>query len=297
MKKRFHSLLSIFFLLSLMSFPEREALSEEGKSFLWKVESGASTVYILGSIHFLKKENYPLSQKIESAFEKSDILVVEANVQDQGKMNTQAIMEKALYPANESIADHLSRESYEFLKGEASKLGLPLEVIDKQRPWFLSIVLDAMELMKLGYDPSYGVDNYFLSKATGRKRILELESLDEQLHLLSNLSEKDQELLLTLSLKDLQNADQEANKLVQAWKTGDTSGMEAVITKSLREDPKLVPIYGKLIYERNRRMVSKIEGYLKGNGTYFVVVGAGHLIGEKGIVETLGKKGFRVEQF
>lgn len=297
MKKRFRSLLSIFFLLSLMSFPEREAFSEEGKSFLWKVESGASTVYILGSIHFLKKESYPLSQKIESAFEKSDILVVEANVQDQGKMNTQAFMEKALYPPNESIADHLSRESYEFLKGEASKLGLPLEVIDKQRPWFLSIVLDAMELMKLGYDPSYGVDNYFLSKATGRKRILELESLDEQLHLLSNLSEKDQELLLTLSLKDLQNADQEANKLVQAWKTGDTSGMEAVITKSLREDPKLVPIYGKLIYERNRRMVSKIEGYLKGNGTYFVVVGAGHLIGEKGIVETLGKKGFRVEQF
>jgi uncharacterized protein YbaP (TraB family) len=154
-----------------------------------------------------------------------------------------------------------------------------------------------MELMKLGYDPSYGVDNYFLSKATGRKNILELESLDEQLHLLSNLSGKDQELLLTLSLKDLQNAGQEANKLVQAWKTGDTSGMEAVITKSIKEDPKLVPIYEKLIYERNRRMVSKIEGYLKGNGTYFVVVGAGHLSGEKGIVETLGKKGYRVEQF
>jgi uncharacterized protein YbaP (TraB family) len=73
--------------------------------------------------------------------------------------------------------------------------------------------------------------------------------------------------------------------------------MEAVITKSIKEDPKLVPIYEKLIYERNRRMVSKIEGYLKGNGTYFVVVGAGHLIGEKGIVETLGKKGYRVEQF
>ena len=297
MKKRFHSLLPIFFLLYLMSFPQEEAFSQEGKSFLWKVQSGASTVYMLGSIHFLKKENYPLSQKIESAFEKSDFLVVEANVQDQGKMNTQTIMEKALYPPNESIADHLSHETYDFLKGEASKLGLPLEVINKQRPWFLSIVLDAMELMKLGYDPSYGVDNYFLSKATGRKKILELESLDEQLHLLSNLSEKDQELLLTLSLKDLQNADEEANKLVQAWKTGDTSGMEAVITKSIKEDPKLVPIYGKLIYERNRRMVSKIEDYLKGNGTYFVVVGAGHLIGEKGIVETLAKKGFRVEQF
>jgi uncharacterized protein YbaP (TraB family) len=297
MKKRFHSLLPIFSLLYLMSFPEREAFSQEGKSFLWKVQSRSSTVYVLGSIHYLRKEDYPLSQKIESAFEKSDVLVVEANVQDQGKVNTQTILEKALYPPDESIADHLSRETYEFLKGEASKLGLPLEFINRQRPWFLSITLDAMELMKLGYDPSYGIDNYFLSKATGHKKILELESLDEQLDLLSNLSDRDQELLLTLSLKDLQNAGQEANKLVQAWKTGDTAGMEAVITKSLKEDPKLVPIYEKLIYERNRRMVSKIEDYLKGSGTYFVVVGAGHLIGEKGIVETLGKKGFRVEQF
>jgi uncharacterized protein YbaP (TraB family) len=297
MKKRFHSLLPIFFLLSLISFPQREAFSQEGKSFLWKVQSKASTVYMLGSIHFLKKENYPLSQKIESAFEKSDVLVVEANVQDQSKMNTQAILEKALYPPDESIADHLSPETYELLKGEAAKLGLPLEVINRQRPWFLSMALDAMELMKLGYDPSYGIDNYFLSKATGRKKILELEGLDEQIHLLSHLSDKDQELLLILSLKDLQNAGSEVNKLVRAWKTGDTTGMEAVITKSPREDPKLVPIYEKLIYERNRRMVSKIEGYLKGNGSYFVVVGAGHLIGEQGIVKGLEKKGFRVEQF
>jgi len=297
MKKRCHSFLPIFFLLYLVSFPQREALSQEGKSFLWKAQSKASTVYLLGSIHFLKKENYPLSQKIENAFEKSDVLVVEANVQDQSKMNTQAILEKALYPANESIADHLSPETYEFLKREAARLGLPLELINRQRPWFLSITLDAMELMKRGYDPSYGIDNYFLSKATGRKKILELEGLDEQLSLLSNLSDKDQELLLALSLRDLQNADQEANKLVQAWKTGDTTGMEAVVTKSLKEDPKLVPIYEKLIYERNGRIVSKIEDYLKGNGTYFVVVGAGHLIGERGIVNSLEKKGFRVEQF
>jgi len=297
MRKSNRPLPLIFFFLFLMSFPQREAFSQEGKSFLWKVQSKASTVYLLGSIHFLKKENYPLSQRIESAFEKSDVLVVEANVQDQSKMNAQAILEKALYPPDESIADHLSSETYELLKGEAARLALPLELINRQRPWFLSLTLDAMELMKLGYDPSYGIDNYFLSKATGRKKILELEGLDEQLSLLSNLSDKDQELLLALSLRDLQNADQEANKLVQAWKTGDTTGMEAVVTKSLKEDPKLVPIYEKLIYERNGRIVSKIEDYLKGNGTYFVVVGAGHLIGERGIVNSLEKKGFRVEQF
>jgi len=296
MKNRFRSLLSIFFLLYMMGYPEREAFSQEGKSFLWKVHSGASTVYIAGSIHFLKKEDSPLSPKIESAFEQSDFLVVEANIQDQAKMSTQMIMEKALYPPNESIAEHLSQKTYELLKVEAAKLGLPLELVNRQRPWFLSMALEAMELMRLGYDPSYGVDSYFLSKATGRKKILELESLDEQLHLLSSLSDQDQGLLLTLSLKDLENASRDVDRLVQAWKTGDTKGMEPIIMKNIKEDPKLVPIYEKLIDERNRRMVSKIEDYLRGKGTYFVVVGAGHLIGEKGIVETLRKKGFRVEQ-
>ncbi len=72
--------------------------------------------------------------------------------------------------------------------------------------------------------------------------------------------------------------------------------MEPIIMKNINKDPQLVPIYEKLIDERNRKMVSKIEDYLRGKGTYFVVVGAGHLIGEKGIVEVLRKKGLRVQQ-
>jgi hypothetical protein len=86
------------------------------------------------------------------------------------------------------------------------------------------------------------------------------------------------------------------DSLIRAWKSGDPKGMEPIITKSVKEDPRLSPVYEKLIYERNRKMLSKIEEYLKGSGTYFVVVGAGHLIGEKGMIETLRRKGYRVEQ-
>ncbi len=299
MRNKFRRLLLLCFLLCLIGSPAymREALGQDGKSFLWKVQSEASTVYMLGSIHLLKKENYPLSPKIETAFDKSGTLVVEANIQDPGKMNPQAIMEKGFYPPKDSIAEHLSPETYESLKEEAGKLGLPLEVINRQKPWILSMTLEAMELLKLGYDPRYGLDNYFLSKATGRKKILELESLDEQINLLANLSDREQELLLVLTLKDLQNAAREVDQVVQAWKSGDTKGMEAVMTKSSKEDPQLVPIHGRLIYDRNRKMGSKIEEYLREKGTYFVVVGAGHLIGEKGIIEALRKKGYPVEQF
>jgi uncharacterized protein YbaP (TraB family) len=291
--------LALFFLLCWIAapLPTGEAFGQEGKNFLWKVQSEASTVYLFGSIHFLKKENYPLGQAVETAFEKSDILVVEANIQDPGKVNPQAIMEKGLYPPEDSIAEHLSPETYEMLKNETAKLGLPPEFFRMQRPWLLSMTLEAMELLKLGYDPRYGADVHFLSKASGRKKILELESVDEQINLLAGLSDREQELLLRLTLKDLQTTAREVDQAVRAWKSGDTKGMEAVMTKSFQDDPKSAPLHEKLIVERNRKMVSTVEDYLKRKGAYFVVVGAGHLTGEKGIIAELRKKGYPVEQF
>ena len=174
-------------------------------------------------------------------------------------------------------------------------LSLPREVINKQRPWFLALTLTSLETLKLGFDPRYGIDNYFLSKATGKK-ILELESFDYQIGLFSELSDKDQELFLLYTLKDLNVLKQELDGLIKAWTSGDTKGMELILTKSLEEDKRLSRIYEKLVYERNRSMASKIEDYLKKEETYFVMVGAGHLIGNQGIIEILKGKGFLVEQ-
>jgi len=102
--------------------------------------------------------------------------------------------------------------------------------------------------------------------------------------------------LLRLTLKDLKNAAREVDQAVRAWKSGDAKGLEAVMTKSLQEEPGLTPIHDKLFVERNRKMVSAVEEYLRNRGTYFVVVGAGHLTGQKGIIEALRKKGYPVEQ-
>ncbi|MGA2330770.1 MAG: TraB/GumN family protein, partial [Syntrophales bacterium] len=77
---------------------------------------------------------------------------------------------------------------------------------------------------------------------------------------------------------------------------GAVEKVESTITKSLAEDRRFYTIYDKLIYKRNRNMAQKIEGYLKTNGTYFVVVGAVHLLGDKGIIQLLKDKGYSVEQ-
>jgi len=274
-----------------------EALAQSEKSFIWRVEAEGAAAYLLGSIHLLKKENYPLPPKIEKAFDEADTLVVEANINDESKINPSMIMERAFYPENDTLQSHVSRETYERIREEAGALGIPPEQMDRCRPWFLSITISSLEFMKKGYDPTYGIDHYFLTKAANVKKILELETLDYQVRLLSSLSDTEQELFLLHTLKDLKIADQEFSQLLKAWTSGDSRGMESIMMKYAKEDSRLSGAYEKLIYERNRSMAGKIEGYLKTKGTYFVVVGAAHLIGDKGIIEILRGKGYRVVQF
>jgi uncharacterized protein YbaP (TraB family) len=298
MRERSRRLLPILLILCLIGslIHVHRGFAAEGKNFLWMVRSNSSTLYILGSVHFLKRENYPLNPGIEKAFAQSNVLVVEANIADPTKLNSDALVRNALYPENDSLEKHVSPETYEYVKKEIGNLGLPLELVARQKPWILALTLEALELMKLGFDPGQGIDAYFLSKAQGSKKILELEGVDEQFNLLSNFSDKEQELFLLYTLKDLNLLSDETNQLVKAWSTGNVNGIESVITKTIREDRRLEPIFKRLLDDRNKGMVSKIEGYLKTKETYFVVVGAGHLVGDKGIIKMLKERGHAVEQ-
>jgi len=298
MRNNHGKLLAIYFVAISLSSSVliQDALSQFQKSFLWRVQSKANTVYVLGSLHLSKKEIYPLNQKIENAFDQSDILAVEANINDIKKIDIQKLMENAFYPAHDTLEKHISPENYEWVKKETTGMSIPIELINKQKPWFLAMTLVTLESLKLGFDPNLGIDKYFLSKAEGKKKILELESLDYQIHLLSNLSDKDQELFLVDTLRNLKIMEQEVNKLIQTWSLGDTKGMESILTRSASEDKSLSPIFEKLIYERNRKMVLKIEDFLGTKETYFIIVGAGHLVGNQGIIEILRGKGYIVEQ-
>jgi len=298
MKKQTVKLFLIFSLLIGFAFSvfAQNSLPQPKKSFLWKVQSKTNTVYVLGAIHYLKKEMYPLDEKIEKAFDQSNVLGVEANVDNVSKIDVQKLAEIAFYSGDETLEKHLSPEAYELVKKQLTEVGASLETANKYRPWFLALSLASLEILKLGFDPDYGIDRYFLSKATEKKKIVELESLEYQINLFSGFSEKDQELLLLYTLKDINVLEQELDKLVNAWRAGDEKGIESIMTKSAKEDKRLAPVYEKLVIERNKKMASKIEDYLKEKETYFVIVGAGHLVGSQGIIELLKSKGFVVEQ-
>ena len=299
MKKRVAKFLSVFVILCLLTSSAclEHAFSQSQKTFLWRVQSKTATVYILGSLHFFKKEFYPLNKKIRDAFDESQVLVVEANIKEPGRLDAKKLREMAFYPGEDHLQKHISHETYELIQREAARVGIPPEVVNQQKPWFLALTLEAMELLKLGFDPRYGIDMHFLSQAGDKKKILELEGLDSQFNLLSHLSEKEQESLLVYTLKDLGTIGQEIDNYVRAWTSGDIKGMESLIMKSMTEDMRHSSLIEKFFYERNKNMVSKIEDLLKTKGISFVVVGAGHLVGQKGMIALLISKGYPVEQF
>lgn len=286
---------SLALALCIATLWERSS-AEVQKNFLWKVQSPSATVYLLGSLHFLKKEVYPLHRSIEDAFASSRILAVEADINDLSRLDVGKLMQTAFYQDNDSLERHLSAQTYAALRRKLDQNGMALQLINRQRPWFAALTVTSLELSKMGFDPRYGIDNYFLAKAAGQKRVVELESIEYQIDLLSGFSDAEQDLFLMYTLRDLELIHAEADNLVRVWKTGDVRGLESLLSRSATNDRGMSSIYEKLFHVRNAEMTRKIEAYLKTRETHFVVVGAGHLVGERGIVQTLRRKGYTVEQ-
>ncbi len=295
-KKNIALFLALFIaLVSAASLSPRHAEAADQKNFMWKVRSKTATVYLLGSIHYMKKEAYPLNIAIEDAFSRSNILAVEANVNNPDKLYFSKLIDNAFYPGEDTLEKHVSRQTYELVTRTFANYGLPMEVLVKERPWFLALTLTALELLKSGFDPAYGIDMHFLSKA-GQKKILELESIEQQVELLSGFSDSEQETFLVHTMKELETMSTETDMLLRAWKTGDARGLESLLAKSAGSDQGMTAVYEKILYSRNRSMASRVEDLLRSKDTCFVIVGAAHLVGSKGIVELLRTKGFPVEQ-
>ncbi|HMK52541.1 MAG TPA: TraB/GumN family protein, partial [Thermodesulfobacteriota bacterium] len=108
--RRLFFVFSVFILLVCLLASDQLAFSQSQRSFLWRVQSKMNTVYVLGSIHFFKKEAYPLHQKIENAFDQSEVLIVEANVNDIAKLDIEKLVESAMYPDPETLERHVSAE-------------------------------------------------------------------------------------------------------------------------------------------------------------------------------------------
>ena len=263
---------------------------------LWKIQSKQNTVFLFGSIHIADQSIYPLRTTIENAYDNSDILVVEVDETqaDQVKLN-QILMTQGFYPGAETIADHINQDTMQMLQKFLGKTGIPYPTVARMRPGLIAITLTVARIVQLGYSPELGIDRHFITKARKEKKPIEqLETAEWQMELM--LSFSDDDLMLKHTVISLDEMGDIFMEIMNAWKSGDNERIEAVmLTDQLKEHPEFEELFKRLFDARNVAMTSKILNMLEQSKNYFVVVGAGHLVGEQGIVSLLKKQGFTVQ--
>lgn len=273
------------------------AVRQNNKHFLWKASSRVNTIHLFGSIHFGSTKMYPLPNVVTQAYDNSDVLVVEVNTQRvDAKAVAVTLLQYGSYPDGESVQRHLPPETWEKLTQAAKHQQLDLTTLQNQKPWLISLSLATLAVQKSGFSPEFGVDKYFITGAERNKPILELESAEQQMTLLSTFSMMEQNRLLVETLDQLEDATTYFRSLLEAWQIGDAQGVKNLIQQGIDTDPDAKTLYEALFTRRNHAMTDKLLKYSEPGKNLFVVVGAGHLVGAEGIVELLRGKGYDVTQ-
>jgi len=265
------------------------------RNFLWKATSkSGGTMYLVGSVHLLPKDSYPLNPALEAAFKESDLLVEEADLGEMGVGAQMAFLSRGMLPSSTPLDKVLSPATYALLTKRAAEIGVPVEPLKLLKPWMVAQMLEVMQWQKAGFDPELGLDKHFYDLAQGAgKSVQGLETLDFQMSLFDGMTLAEQDHLLAETLKEIDTEQANMAKLMDAWKAGDAPTVERIVLSALRQEPQL---YQRLLVDRNKAWIPKLEALFARTGRTFVVVGAAHLVGPDGLISLLRAKGYSVEQ-
>jgi hypothetical protein len=280
--------------------------ADPGSSMLWQVQgagldSKGITLHLFGSIHIGKPGFYPLHPRIEAIFRNADNLVFEIDPQAAADPQVALRMQlRGMLPAGQTLPDVVSPQALANLQGVLDQLGIPLANFMTMKPWLLTLLLANVQASALGYSAEHGLESYFIAQKSPRGRVLELESIEQQVDILDSL---DPEAFLGYSIKDFSGAAEEMQTLITAWQCADKEALSATLLDGLAaaEEPgpdeqnAMDAIYRTLFTDRNLRMADGIENFIRtGSGSWFVVVGSAHLLGEGSVVDLLQQRGYQV---
>ncbi|HYM85477.1 MAG TPA: TraB/GumN family protein [Pseudoxanthomonas sp.] len=285
--------------------PKPAVASQPPVPLLWKISDADNSVYLLGSFHLLKPNDYPLSKDVDAAFADAESLVFEIPPEEMSspalgmQMGQAALrgdgtqLNSELPPATVALLDSWIAGN----GAELQKMGLAPQVLQMFEPWFVGLTISITEMTKQGLDPKLGLDAHFAEQAakTG-KPTAGLETGAEQIAFLDGMSKDEQLQFLAEALSESKDARQETAKLHNAWRAGDAKVLWNDMAVDMKKQyPRL---YQRINVARNDAWLPKIEKRLADSGKddTLVVVGALHLLGPDGVVEKLRAKGYRVER-
>lgn len=254
-------------------------VAQTTSSLLWEIKTSkrSKPSYLFGTIHISNPEVFAFDQVVYEKLKQSKLLVLEL-IPDQ-------IPPQELYKAmsmDSSLEQLLSPSDYDFLANKLEEeYHIPVRQVDRIKPFFLNpAVLDPGEQSEEGGEP---MDVHLLNLSRGwNKEIAALETLQEQIQVIDQVSLRDQAALLLESLRSDSASDADFHQLLDVYLRQD---IEALVELA---DNEGIPVAFRraLLDDRNNRMASRILDLIQ-HKRCFIAVGAGHLGGSAGLIRLL----------
>jgi uncharacterized protein YbaP (TraB family) len=267
-----------------------------GRHLVWKVVKGARTIaFLVGSVHVLTKAAYPLPPVFDRVFEESSTLVEEIDLGAAGDLTALLpTVSGAIFTDGQTLRTVLDPATFARVEQKVAGLALPLPLVERMKPWLVSMLLVVPELQRAGFDPSQGLDRHYYARARAAGRpVRGLETAAYQMDRMNGLPLPTQVEMLKATLDDVAAQVTSVETIVTAWRAGDVATLERLLLREFRESPE---IYQRLLVERNRDWVPKIAECEREAAPCLVVVGGAHLLGDDGLIALLAAAGFTLEQ-
>jgi uncharacterized protein YbaP (TraB family) len=296
-------IVSVLFTFALLPAIPARAAQALPKCCVWRVTNAKAPFYLVGSIHALSKKDYPLPAPYEIALKDATRLLFEFNPTQHAEFETK-FAAAAKYPPGQDLRSKIHPELLAWLRQHLVAVNVdPRRGKTPQiegfsgglgyKPWWIAQHLFDTSTYRSA-SPSHGLDNYFVDRAKKLgKEIAGLESVDEHVAVLGGLSDRDGEVILRDALTRPKNGRVEFNRMLKAWRRGDTSVLAAGDARLRREAPWIA---ARFVDERNFKWVPRIEAELKSGKSTAIVAGALHFCGPNSVVKLLEKRGYKIEQ-
>ena len=267
---------------------------------IWKISDEDNSIYLLGSFHALKAEDYPLSESVMNAYADAERMAFEVAPHELQSPDLAARMQQAaLLPAGQNLQAFLPEASWRRLSvWSQTNPSFPIASLNRLEPWFVAILVVNTQAKAQGFESELGVDRHFMAAAQpAAKPAIGLEKASQQIDLFDGMPLQAQQQLLQEALEaNVADNSRDLEKLRRLWKSGDVNGLQReTVARMRREYPDL---YQSINVDRNHAWLPQVQAMLDDEASEdtMVVVGALHLLGDDGLVQLLRKKGYRVER-
>lgn len=260
---------------------------------VWAARGPNATVYLLGSVHLLRPGTVWEGPAVRRAFDEASECWFEAVLPDDPAAMRGVMMSTGLDPAHK-LSDLLPPNRRVLLDKLAAESGVG-PAMQAMRPWLAAVVLTGQPLLKAGFDPALGVDTVLQAQAKAAgKRVAGVETMDQQMRLLAGLPQGLAVKFLLSAMDDAARGPALIDEMIRGWQSADTEALARTVTGQIRrESPEL---YRIIFTDRNETFARAVEGFLAGDKTVLLVIGAGHLAGPDNVRDLLARRGIKVER-